>query len=37
MPPPEAAEQAIWRLRRGPGNLAFTHRGVEQLGSSLGS
>lgn len=33
----EGAEQAIWRLTGRPGNLAFTRRGVEQLGSSLGS
>lgn len=34
---PRAAEQAIWSLTGYPGNLAFTRRGVEQLGSSLGS
>ncbi len=28
---------AIWRCTLTFGNLAFTHRGVEQLGSSLGS
>ena len=28
---------AIWRCTRTFGNLAFTRRGVEQLGSSLGS
>ena len=27
----------IWRFTRTFGNLAFTRRGVEQLGSSLGS
>ena len=30
-------QEAIWRCTRSLGNLAFTRRGVEQLGSSLGS
>jgi hypothetical protein len=32
-----ACQQAIWKWGYTFGNLAFTRRGVEQLGSSLGS
>lgn len=31
------ADHTIWSTTHGPGNLVFTRRGVEQLGSSLGS